>query len=45
MPEKQTEDRYTDDIALYSGPQRTAKVLKHMLWYRRYLNEMGGIKD
>jgi acyl-CoA synthetase (NDP forming) len=45
MPEKQSEDRYNDDIALYSGPQRTAKVLKHMLWYRRYLDEMGGMKD
>jgi acyl-CoA synthetase (NDP forming) len=45
MPDNQSNDRYSDDFALFSGPQRTARVLRHLLWYRRYLDEVQSIKD
>ncbi len=39
MPDSQSEERYSDNFALFSGPQRMSRALHHMLWYRRYLDE------
>jgi hypothetical protein len=39
MPGSQSDDGEENAFALFSGPQRAARVLHHMLWYRRYLDE------
>lgn len=41
MPGSQTEDSEANDFALFSGPQRAARALHHMLWYHNYLEEAG----
>ena len=39
MPDTKTEEDHSNGFAMFSGPQRAARVLHHMLWYRRYLDE------
>jgi acyl-CoA synthetase (NDP forming) len=40
MPDSQSEGGETTGFAMFSGPQRAARVLRHMLWYRQYLDDI-----
>lgn len=39
MPDNQGDGDISNGFAMFSGPQRAARVLHHMLWYRRYLDD------
>ncbi len=45
MPDSQSAEPQETGIALFSGPQRASRVLRHMLRYRRYLDEVNTLKD
>jgi acyl-CoA synthetase (NDP forming) len=45
MPGNHPDDKPETGIALFSGPQRASRVLHHMLWYRKYLDEVNSPKD